>query len=154
MPVKKPEEISSHPPTVNLGLKRNKIATACSGFKKKKKVRSFVFLLTNNFKIHQTSGVQIKQHFHSCECGNVYEVFFFYPLKLADKIQTDGFQMLTSAFSLTSLFFSPWLSRSHHWRWEWNRSGVCAAQTQTGSKEGIMSHLRCRPLVWKHALLR
>lgn len=36
MPVEKPEEISSHPPTVNLGLKRNKIATACSGFKKKK----------------------------------------------------------------------------------------------------------------------
>lgn len=151
MSLGKPEEISSHPPTVNLGLKRNKIVTTCSELKK---IRSFVFLLTNNFKIHQTSGVQIKQHFHSYECGNVYKVFFFYPFKLADGIQTNGFQMLTSAFSLTSLFFSPWLSQSHRWRWEWKRSGVCAAQTQTGSKEGTMSHLQCRPLVWKRALLR
>lgn len=39
------------------------------------------------------------------------------------------------------------------WRWEMNRPGTCAAQTQTGSKEGILSHLRTCPLVWKRALL-
>lgn len=38
MPVEKPEEISSHLPIVNLGLKRNKIVTACSGLKKNNQI--------------------------------------------------------------------------------------------------------------------
>lgn len=81
-------------------------------------------------------------------------VWVFFPLKLFDKIQTEGFQMLTSASSLTSWFCSPWPFQSLRWRWEWNRPRMCAAQTLTGSKEGIMSHLRTRSLVWKQALLR
>lgn len=63
-------------------------------------------------------------------------------------MEANGFQMLTSAFSLTSLFFPLWASQFPRWRWEWNRPGMCAAQTQTGSKEEIVLHL------WTHPLLR
>lgn len=90
-------------------------------------------------KLTQSSGVRIKQHFHSYEYGSVYE---FFPLKLVEKIQANGLKMFTSTFLLTCLFFALWPSQSRCWRWEWNRPGICAAQTQTGR---IVSHLWMQP---------
>lgn len=83
-------EFNSRLPTVNFVLKKNKTITACCEF------GPLYFSSQIILKLTQGSGVWIKQHFHSYECGSVYE---FFPLKLDDKIQADGFQMLTSAFS-------------------------------------------------------
>lgn len=154
MPVEKPEEISSHLPTVNLGLKRNKIVKACSGFKKKKKSDPLYFfsqiiLKSTRLLVYRLSNTSTAVSVEMC-----MRFFFFIHSNWLTRSRPTDSKCSRLLFHWHLCSSRPWLSRSHHWRWEWNRSGVCAAQTQTGSKEGIMSHLRCRPLVWKRALLR